>query len=322
MLRYLLRGMRLRTSRARRRILVLADRCASISTRRTSLSTAAIFDGQQNEYYDQNAQVSTPWHDATKLPGFARMAGRTDGAARLVPGSQRRIPAAATVGLGRAGGGSRCFRSDLPGEGRRFALFRCHRSGEGAAVSATTWFRMWPSNSRTWSLPPAPPPPAAARADSSRIRISPTSQPGARLFPWSLYSPASRSAHALRAHCRFEAALKWYELVYDPLHRDNRWARCEKKTAAPPRNRHRPPPTAGDPVRTGLRPGARAPCCCDTHRGHLPRGAGSLDPAPLSGYPAGMGRCRDAPQFSGGVSAGQPSSSTRCGRSWDRIRTW
>jgi hypothetical protein len=51
-------------------------------------------------------------------------------------------------------------------------------------------------------------------------------QPGTRLFPWSVYSPALAVANALRAHCRFEAALKWYDLYYNPLVQDNTWAKC------------------------------------------------------------------------------------------------
>ena len=41
--------------------------------------------------------------------------------------------------------------------------------------------------------------------------------PGASLFPKTLYSPALAIACALRTRCRFEAALKWYALVFDPL---------------------------------------------------------------------------------------------------------
>ena len=50
--------------------------------------------------------------------------------------------------------------------------------------------------------------------------------PGARLFPGSWYTPALAVACALRAHCRFEAALKWYERSFDPLHNDCTWVRC------------------------------------------------------------------------------------------------
>ena len=96
-------------------------------------------------------------------------------------------------------------------------------------------------------------------------------QPGARLFPWSLYSPSVAVAHALRAHCRFEAALKWYDLVYDPFDRDNRWARCEKEkeTQPPPTDPNQPPqiaiqvPASVDVVLPP--PSTREhSCCCDT----------------------------------------------------------
>jgi hypothetical protein len=50
--------------------------------------------------------------------------------------------------------------------------------------------------------------------------------PGAPLVPPSRMSVAIAIAGQLRAHCRFEAALKWYETVYHPLHTDNRWTIC------------------------------------------------------------------------------------------------
>ena len=50
--------------------------------------------------------------------------------------------------------------------------------------------------------------------------------PGAPLLPPSMFSPVVAVAGHLRAHCRFEAALKWYELVYNPLINDNTWHIC------------------------------------------------------------------------------------------------
>ncbi|WP_437827895.1 neuraminidase-like domain-containing protein [Sorangium sp. So ce1153] len=58
--------------------------------------------------------------------------------------------------------------------------------------------------------------------------------PGAPLLPLTMFAEAVAVAGTLRAHCRFEAALKWYGLVLDPLQRDMRWAQC-------PPNRQRPP---------------------------------------------------------------------------------
>ena len=59
--------------------------------------------------------------------------------------------------------------------------------------------------------------------------------PGARLFPESWFSPALLVAEALRAHCRFDLALKWYQRAFDPLQRDCTWMICpDAVNAAPP----------------------------------------------------------------------------------------
>jgi hypothetical protein len=89
------------------------------------------------------------------------------------------------------------------------------------------------------AAPPPPPPPSGLVAYPYFAYF----EPGARLFPWWLYSPSIAVAHALRTHCRFEAALKWYELVYNPLDRDNRWALCDQ--AAPSEARGREPGGVG-----------------------------------------------------------------------------
>ncbi len=52
--------------------------------------------------------------------------------------------------------------------------------------------------------------------------------PGAPVIPLSPFSVAVSVAAALRARCRFEAALKWYALAYDPLQSDDTWALCER----------------------------------------------------------------------------------------------
>ena len=50
--------------------------------------------------------------------------------------------------------------------------------------------------------------------------------PGDRLFPLSSYAPAISVAKHLRAHCQFEAALKWYRLAFDPVSEDCAWKDC------------------------------------------------------------------------------------------------
>lgn len=47
--------------------------------------------------------------------------------------------------------------------------------------------------------------------------------PGAPLFPLTPFAEAETVAATLRAHCRWEAALKWYAVAWDPLHGDDRW---------------------------------------------------------------------------------------------------
>lgn len=50
-------------------------------------------------------------------------------------------------------------------------------------------------------------------------------EPGAPAFPTSMYAPAIAVANNLRAHCRYEEALKWYELEVLPLLEDNSWCK-------------------------------------------------------------------------------------------------
>jgi hypothetical protein len=57
--------------------------------------------------------------------------------------------------------------------------------------------------------------------------------PGAPLLPPSRFSSALAVAGHLRAHCRFEAALKWYESVYNPLVNDNTWFVCPPRQPNP-----------------------------------------------------------------------------------------
>lgn len=52
--------------------------------------------------------------------------------------------------------------------------------------------------------------------------------PGAPLEP-SIYSTAMTVAGALRSHCRYEAALRWYELSFAPGDKDLRWATCHPR---------------------------------------------------------------------------------------------
>ncbi|GAB3816720.1 hypothetical protein [Micromonospora zhanjiangensis] len=50
--------------------------------------------------------------------------------------------------------------------------------------------------------------------------------PGAALIPLSRFAVAMTVAGALRAHCRHDAALAWYDLVGHPLEQDDAWGGC------------------------------------------------------------------------------------------------
>lgn len=75
---------------------------------------------------------------------------------------------------------------------------------------------------------------------------------GAPVTPPSLFSPALSVAGSLRAHCRFEAALKWYELVFNPLREDLTWSQCPREREGgsvfnrPPGEIPTQPPTDGE----------------------------------------------------------------------------
>lgn len=76
--------------------------------------------------------------------------------------------------------------------------------------------------------------------------------PGAPLAPLSRFSESVAVASTLRNHCRFEAALRWYEAFYDPFDHDTRW--CWEAIPSPTTPPPSPPPPreaagANDPIR-------------------------------------------------------------------------
>jgi Tc toxin complex TcA C-terminal TcB-binding domain len=81
--------------------------------------------------------------------------------------------------------------------------------------------------------------------------------PGTHLIPLSPFAPALAVACALRSRCRFEAALHWYRLAFDPLQHDCTWTVCEKDRPPAPPEADTPAATAGDGNPQG-------PCCDST----------------------------------------------------------
>lgn len=112
------------------------------------------------------------------------------------------------------------------------------------------------------ATPPAPGPfPAALPAHPFFVFFT----PGAALEP-SIYSTAMTVAGTLRAHCRYEAALKWYELYFAPGDKDLRWATCRRP---PPSVPETPPGTNVPGVPSLPNPSTPAgpadPAAPDTH---------------------------------------------------------
>ncbi|MEY9910134.1 hypothetical protein ABIA35_006378 [Catenulispora sp. MAP12-49] len=83
-------------------------------------------------------------------------------------------------------------------------------------------------------LLPAPMPGTSAFGGLAAYPFFVYFSPGAPLLPLSSFAPAAAVADALRAHCRFEAALDWYRLYYDPFTGDNEWSQCPNRNQPPP----------------------------------------------------------------------------------------
>jgi hypothetical protein len=224
------------------------------------------FDGEQIEYYNQTTQVATPWHDPTQLPGMLEWP--PEPMVRLawcrVHNGEFQQPRRSVWGVPVVSGAT----PDLSLQGRVLDSLYFSVSD---SVTGTGGFRydMVPDVAlETGNLVLPAPPPLATPPLPPGLAGYPYFayfRPGARLFPWHLFSPTVAVAHALRAHCRFEAALKWYDVVYNPFDRDNRWAKCETKEAPPVKPN--PPPVGTVPTTEIALPPKRDHdhnCCCDT----------------------------------------------------------
>jgi hypothetical protein len=117
--------------------------------------------------------------------------------------------------------------------------------------------------------------------------------PGAHVEPPSLFSVALTVGATLRAHCSFEAALKWYGLALNPFSEDNTWAICPEQN--PPTTNLPGPNVPGTNVPAGVVP-AGNPAGANTPAGMVPAphsspdapspsetGSLTLDPAPAGG---------------------------------------
>ena len=174
-------------------------------------------------------------------------------------------------------------------------------------ASATTWRRTRPC------LLPRPISARAAHRFPGRLPAYPYflyDTPGTHLFPLSAFSPAMAVARTLRAHCRFEAALNWYRLAFDPLQRDCTWIDARRSNrrhhgAEPAGGRHRAR-SAAQPGRTGRQRRPRA-----SVQGNPAKLARAATPATSAATNGAAPRDRAAlSRDAGGVGRRRPSAGT------------
>jgi hypothetical protein len=187
------------------------------------------YDAEQDSYYDPNVQEATPWHDPTQLPELLHWPASP--MVRLawcrVHNGEFQQPRVSTFGLAvpepPAGG-----LPDLSFAGRAGdSLYLEVQNATGAAPGFRYDLAVDVAKAmENLAVPAAAPAPAPGGLWAYPFFLY--AEPGARLFPWSLHTPAIAVASALRNHCRYEAALKWYQIVYDPLRQDNTWVRCRR----------------------------------------------------------------------------------------------
>jgi hypothetical protein len=202
------------------------------------------FDAEQTSYYDQNTQCASPWHDPNQLPNLMQWpSGRMVRLAWCrVHNGEFQQPRVSEMGLEidenfLAAGNI----PDLVFDGRTADSLRFEVTGGASPPGygdptipnfdpTLPGFRydIATDLARVLPLITAPPPAPGFPGGLVAYPYFAYCEPGDRLFPWTLNTPAIAVANALRTHCRYEAALKWYQLVYDPLGQDNTWVRCLK----------------------------------------------------------------------------------------------
>ncbi|MBV8648832.1 neuraminidase-like domain-containing protein [Paludibacterium sp.] len=196
------------------------------------LVPARVFNApEQDSYYDPSQQASAYWHDPTQLPTLLHW--DTDAAVRLawcrVHNGDFQQPRHSSAPVSLTAGAT----PDLTYVGRSADSLTFAVSGGVASIgyngSAAPGFRYDMAADDSLPLPlvadPSPvasPYPAGLPAYPYFLFV----EPGERLFIDVLFSPARLMAEALRCHCRFEPALKWYQLVRNPLEADNTWMVC------------------------------------------------------------------------------------------------
>ena len=190
-------------------------------------------EGYQNDFYDPSQQEAALWQDTSQLPKL--LYWQASPLVRLawcrVRDGAFQEPRQSDLGVAITTGA----QGDLTFLGRNADSLYFSVSNavtpDGYSDPSPPGFRYDLATDEAVSLPlpipPAPPPSFPATLPAYPYFLYDT--PGTHLFPLSAFSPALAVARTLRAHCRFEAALDWYRLAFDPLHRDCTWIECDPK---------------------------------------------------------------------------------------------
>jgi len=187
--------------------------------------------GFQDDYYDAGQQQSAFWQDPTQLPQL--LAWDVQPMVRLawcrVHNGQFLQPHRSTFGVAVPPGGT----VDLAFAGRTGdSLFFTVATGiapQGYADSSPPGFRYDLPRDAAVTLPLVAAP-GTAPLFVGGLPAYPWfayDVPGEPPVPVSAFSPVLAVARWLRAHCRFEGALRWSRHAFDPLQSDCAWIRCE-----------------------------------------------------------------------------------------------
>jgi len=216
----------------------------------------------QEEYYDPISQVSIHWHDPNPADPQALPAlldWKSAPAVRLewcrVHNGEFKQPRCSDAVVQVTPG----IVPDLTYKGRVGDSLTFSVAGGIAPVgyqgTDAPGFRYDMAADSAVSLPLVADPPSLPSPYPAGLPVYPYFafvEPGDRLFPDSLFSPAVSVAGVLRCHCRFEPALKWYQLVRNPLSVDNTWVHCEEDNPLPPPpDGEEPPPTPAPAIAAG-----------------------------------------------------------------------
>jgi hypothetical protein len=238
-------------------------------------------DGYQTDFYDPAQQEAALWQDPTQLPVLLQWQGSP--VVRLawcrVHNGVFQQPRRSVFGVEIKPGTD--AELDFLGRTADSLTFSVHGgiAPDGYLDLSVPGFRYDMAVDEAMVLPqviPPGPPPTFLGGQLPAYPYFVYFAPGKPLFPISPFAPAVSVARVLRAHCRYEAALRWYRLAFDPLDDDDTWIECPDAQSPGPTPPSLPdvpdeggtilvPPTADvTPVPVQEPPQRHPTVCCDS----------------------------------------------------------